>query len=95
MQVMPSLFELVYSGENAIYITVAILYLIDFTNALEIQSILGLESSVLEKKLDNPRCYFLSTVCNQVVVTNGTVLHDLSMPQGIYSTFSKFIETVG
>ena len=48
MRVMPSLFELVYSGENAIYITVAIFYLIDLTNVLEIQSILGFESSMLE-----------------------------------------------
>ena len=54
MRVMPSLFELVYSGENAFYITVAILYLIDFTNAPEIQLILGFELSVLVKGLDNP-----------------------------------------
>ena len=52
------------------------------------------ELSVRVKGLDNPRCYFLSTVCNQVVVTNGTVLHDLSMPQGYYYKFSKFIEAV-
>ena len=95
MRVMPSLFELVYSGENAFYITVAIFYLIDFTIVPEIRSILGFESSVLVKGLDNPRCYFLSTKYNQVVVTNGIVLHHLSMPQGYYYTFSKFIEVVG
>ena len=50
--------------------------------------------SPMEKGLDNPQCYFLSTVCNQVVVTNGTVCHVLSMPQGYYYTFSKFIEAV-
>ena len=44
-----SLFELVYSGENAFHITVAIFYLIDFTNALEIQSIFGFELSVRVK----------------------------------------------
>ena len=49
MQVMPSLFELVYSGENAFHITVAIFYTIDFTNALEIRSIYGFELSVLVK----------------------------------------------
>ena len=92
---MPSLFELVYSGENAFYITVAIFYLIDFTNAPEIQLILGFELSVLVKGLDNPRLFFLSTSCNQIVVTNGTVRHVLSMPQGYYYTFSKFIEVVG
>ena len=91
---MPSLFELVYSGENAIYITVAIFYLIDFTIVPEIQSILGFESSVLVKGLDNPRLFFLSTSCNQIVVTNGTMSHVLSMPTGYY-TFSKFIEVVG
>ena len=95
MRVMPSLFELVYSGENAIYITVAIFYLIDFTIVPEIQSILGFELSVLVKRLDNPRLFFLSTSCNQIVVTNGIVLHHLSMPQGYYYTFSKFIEVVG
>ena len=102
MKVMPSLFELVYSGENAIYITVAIFYLIDFTIVPEIhftivpeiQSILGFESSVLVKGLDNPRLFFLSTSCNQIVVTNGTMSHVLSMPTGYY-TFSKFIEVVG
>ena len=39
MRVMPSLFELVYSGQNAFHITVADFYTIDFTNAPEIQSI--------------------------------------------------------
>ena len=44
-----ALFELVCSGENAFYITVNHFYTIDFTNAPEIQSILGFESSVLVK----------------------------------------------
>ena len=43
MRVMPFLFELVYSGENAFHITVADFYTIDFTNAPDIQSILGFE----------------------------------------------------
>ena len=94
MRVMPSLFELVYSGENAFYITVAIFYLIDFTIVPEIRSILGFELSVLVKGLDNPRLFFLSTSCNQIVVTKGTMSHVLSMPTGYY-TFSKFIEVVG
>ena len=94
MKVMPSLFELVYSGENTFHITVTDFYTIDFTNAPEIQSILGFESSVLVKGLDNPRLFFLSTSCNQIVVTNGTMSHVLSMPTGYY-TFSKFIEAVG
>ena len=94
MQVMLSLFELVYSGENAFHITVTNFYKIDFTNAPEIQSILGFESSVLEKGVDNPRRYFLSTNCNQIVVTNGTVSHMLSIFTGYY-TYLEFIEAVG
>ena len=46
------------------------------------------------KGLDNPRRFFLSTWCNQVVVTNGEIPHVLSMPTGYY-TFSEFIEAVG
>ena len=90
---MPSLFELVYCGENAFHITVAIFYLIDFTNAPEIQSILGFESSVLVKGLDNPWLFFLSTSCNQIVVTNGTTSYVLSTFSEYY-TFLEFIEVV-
>ena len=90
---MPSLFELVYSGENAFHITLTNLYTTVSTNAPEIQSILGFESSVLVKGLDNSRLYFLSIVCNQVVVANGTVLHVRSMPTEYY-TFSEFIGAV-
>ena len=91
---MPSLFELMYSGENALHITLTNFYTIDFTCAPEIQSILRCESSVLEKEVDNPRRYCLSSVCNQVVVTNGTVRHVLSMPTG-YCSYLEFIEAVG
>ena len=91
---MPSLFELVYSGENAFHITVINFYTIDFTNAPEIQPILGFKSSVLVKGLDNPRLYFLSTMYNQVVVTNNTVCHVLSISTGYY-TYLEFIEAVG
>ena len=77
MRVMPSLFELVYNGENAFHIIVTDFYLIDFTIVPEIQSILGFESSVLVKGLDNPRLFFLSTSCNQRVVTNSTTSHVL------------------
>ena len=91
---MPSLFELVYYGENTFHITVTDFYTIDFTNAPEIQSILGLESSVLVKGLDNPRLFLLSTSCNQRVVTNSTTSHVLSMPTRYY-TFLEFIEAVG
>ena len=57
-----SLFELVYSGENTFHITVSHFYTIDFTNALEIQSILGFESDTLVKGVDNPRRYCLFLV---------------------------------
>ena len=94
MQVKPSLFELVYSGENAFHIIVTYFYTIDSTNAPEIQSILGFESSVLVKGLDNPRLFFLSTSCNQIVVTNGTMSHVLSMFT-VYYSFLEFIESIG
>ena len=91
---MPSLFELVYSGENAFHLTVTYFYLIDFTIVPEIQSILGFESSVLVKGLDNPRLFFLSTSYNQIVVRNGTTSYVLSTPTGYY-TFLEFIESIG
>ena len=91
---MPSLFELVYSGENALHITLTNFYAIYLSCAPEIQSILRCESSVLEKEVDNPRRYCLSSVCNQVVVTNGTVRHVLSMSTG-YCSYLEFIEAVG
>ena len=91
---MPSLFELMYSGENALHITLTNFYAIYLSCAPEIQSILRCESSVLEKGVDNPRRYCLSSVCNQVVVTNGTVRHVLSMPTG-YCSYLEFIEAVG
>ena len=94
MRVKPSLFELVYSGENTFHITVAIFYLIDFTNVLKIRSILRFETNVLVKGLDNPRLFFLSTSCNQIVVTNGTMSHVLSMFTEYYS-FLEFIESIG
>ena len=93
MKVMPSLFELVNSSENSFHITVTDFYTIDFTNAPEIQSILGFELSVFVKGLDNPHHYFLSTSCNQSVVTNSTTSHVLSMPTGNY-TLLEFIEVV-
>ena len=83
-----------YSGENAFHITVDRFYMIDFTNALEIQSILGFESDILMIGEDNPRRYYLSSSCNQVVVTDGRDSHVLTMPTGYY-TFSEFIEAVG
>ena len=65
-----------------------------FHSCSQIQSILGFESSVLEKRVDNPRRYFLRIVCNQIVVTNGTIRRVLSMPT-YYYTFSQFIDAVG
>ena len=91
---MPSLFEVVYSGENAFHVTVNHFYTIDFTNAPEIQSILGFESDTLVKGLDNPKRYYMSSSCNHVVVTDGTDSHMLILPTGYY-TFSEFIEAVG
>ena len=79
--------------ENTFHITVADFYTIDFTNAPEIQSILGFELSVLVKGLDHPHHYFLSTSYNQSVVTNSTTSHVLSMFSEYY-TFLKFIEAV-
>ena len=49
---------------------------------------------MLEKRVDNPRRYFLRIVCNQIVVTNGTIRRVLSMPT-YYYTFSEFIDAVG
>ena len=91
---MTSLLELVYSGDNAFHINVTNFYTIDFTNVPEIQSIFGFESSVFVKGLDNPRHYFLNTMCDQVVETNGTVSHVLSMSTG-YDTYLEFIDAVG
>ena len=91
---MPSLFEVVYSGENAFHVTVNHFYTIEFTNAPEIKSILGFESDSLVKGLDNPKRYYMSSSCNQVVVSNGTESHVLTLPTG-YHTFTEFIEAVG
>ena len=68
-------------------------YTINFTNASEIQSILGFDSSVLEKGVYNPKRYYLSTNCNQIVVSNGNVRYLLSIPTGYY-TFIEFIEAI-
>ena len=89
-----ALFELVYSGENAFHITVNHFYIIDFTNAAEIQSILGFESDTLVKGVDNPRRYYLSSSCNQVAATDSRDSHVLTMPTEYY-TFFEFIEAVG
>ena len=96
MLVMPSLFEVVYSGENTFHVTVNHFYTIDFTNAPEIKKILGFEfeSNTLVKGLDNPKRYYMSSSCNQVVVSDGTYSHMLTLPTGYY-TFSEFIEAVG
>ena len=69
-------------------------YTIDFTRVPEIQSILGFESDTLVKEVNNPRRYYLSSSCNQVVVTDSRDSHVLTMPT-IYYTFSEFIEAVG
>ena len=68
-------------------------YTIDLRNAPEIQWILGFQSSVLEKGLDNPRRYFVSRTCKEIVVTNGTTGYVLSIPTGYY-TYLEFIEAV-
>ena len=62
-----ALFEVVYSGENAFHVTVNHFYTIDFTKAPEIKSILGFESDTLVKGIDNPKRYYMSSSCNQVV----------------------------
>ena len=79
MRVMPSLFEFVYSSENAFHITMTNFNTIDSTRVPEIQSILGFESSMLEKGLDNPLRYFLRTMLCQEVVTNDETSYILSM----------------
>ena len=91
---MPSLFELVYSGEHAFHITVTNSYTIVFRKVPEIQSILGFKSSVLEKGVYNPRRYFLSSVCNRGMVTNDETFHILSMSIGYY-LYLEFIDVVG
>ena len=74
----------IYEGfELWIYLDSIPSYTIDFTNAPEIQSILGFEWSVFVKGVDNPRRYFMSTVWNQVVMTNGYISHLQSMFTGI------------
>ena len=93
MLVMPSLFELVYNGENAFHITLTNFYTIVFRKVSEIQSILGFKSSVLEKEVDNPRRYFLSTSCSQGVVTIDETFHVLSMSIGYY-LYPEFIDAV-
>ena len=93
MRVMPSMFELVYNGENAFHITITNFYMIESTNAPEILSILGFLSCVLVKGLDNSRRLFLSSVCSQAMMTNDIVLLVLSMYTGYY-TFSEFIDAV-
>ena len=65
-----ALFEVVYSGANAFRVSANGFETIDFTNAPEVQNILGFDSTVLEKGLDNPKRYYLSTTWNQSVVTN-------------------------
>ena len=67
-----------YSGENSFHITVNHFYTIDFTRVPEIQSILGFESDTLVKEVNNPRRYYLSSSCNQVVVTDSRDSHYLS-----------------
>ena len=89
-----ALFEVVYSGENAFHVTVNHFYTIDFTKAPEIKSILGFESDSLVKGLDNPTRYYMSSSCNQVVVSDGTYSHVLTLPTG-YHTFTEFIKAVG
>ena len=89
-----ALFEVVYSGENAFHVTVNHFYTIDFTRAPEIKSILGFESDTLVKGVDNPKRYYMSSSCNQVVVSNGTESRVLKLPIGYY-TFTEFIEVVG
>ena len=68
-------------------------YTIDLRNAPEIQWIVGFQSSVLQKGLDNPRRYFVSRTCKEIVVTNGTTRYVLSIPTGNY-TYLEFIEAV-
>ena len=65
-----ALFQVVYSGANAFRVSVDGFETIDFTNAPEVQNILGFDSTVLEKGLDIPKRYYLSTTWNQSVVTN-------------------------
>ena len=49
---------------------------------------------MLEKGVGNPQRYFLSTVCNQIVVTNDTISHVLSIPMSQNYTYLEFIESV-
>ena len=66
-----ALFELVYSGSNTFRVTVNNFNTIDFTDAREIQSILGFDSIVLEKGLYNPNRYYVNINWNQMKISNG------------------------
>ena len=48
---------------------------------------------MLEKEVDNPRRYFLSTSCSQGVVTIDETFHVLSMSIGYY-LYPEFIDAV-
>ena len=48
---------------------------------------------MLDKEVYNPKRYYLSTNCNQIVVSNGNVRYLLSIPTGYY-TYDEFIEAI-
>ena len=57
-------------------------YSIDFTNTPGIQSILGFDSSVLEKEIDDPSRYYMNLNWNQIDVSNGSISDVISIPTG-------------
>lgn len=93
MQVMSSLFELVYNYENAFHITMNHFYTIDFTNTPEILSILGFESSVRERTGQSTMLLSEYLVLPRSSYER-TLLCVLSIPSG-YDLYLEFIEAVG
>ncbi len=70
-----AMFELIYSGENAFRIAANYFYTLDFSNAHLLKEILGFENDYIEKGMDVIKKYYVSTSCNQIVLTNGNDEH--------------------
>ena len=63
-------------------------YSIDFTNAPEVQSIIGFDSNMLEKGIDNPKRYYMNINWNQIEISNGSTSVLISIDSGYYTYIS-------
>ena len=88
-----AMFELIYSGENAFRIAANYFYTLDFSNAHLLKEILGFENDYIEKGMDVIKKYYVSTNCNQIVLTNGNDEHILKVAIGYY-TFNEFCDAI-